>query len=136
MATFLRQYEGAIWWIALFSGVVFVGSLVVVPWLVVKIPDDYFVTRRRPKSKFADEHPLLRWTARIIKNLVGVILILGGIAMLLLPGQGLVTLVIGILLLDFPGKHRLERKLIAMPPVLKSINWMRQRRQASPLRLQ
>ena len=135
MTLFLQDHKEAIWWIVAFSGLVFVGSLVVVPWLAVRIPEDYFAGRGRPRLPFADEHPVLRWTALIVKNLVGVVLAAAGIVMLVLPGQGLLTLAIGVLLLDFPGKHTLEGKIIRMPPVLNSINWLRRKANANPLRL-
>jgi len=53
--------------------------------------------------------------------------LVAGIAMLVLPGQGVLTIVIGIMLLDFPGKYRFERSLAARRPVLRSINWLRRR---------
>ena len=136
MTTLLHEHTEAMWWIAALSGLVFVGSLVLVPWLVVRIPADYFMARRRPRLPFADEHPALRWTALIMKNLMGALLILSGIAMLILPGQGLLTVAIGVLLLDFPGKHHLEGKVIRIRPVLKPINWLRRRANVEPLQLE
>ena len=136
MLTIVQEHEELIWWVAVFSGVVFVGSLVIVPWLVVRIPADYFATGRRPRTSFADNHPLLRWSGLILKNLIGVLLMLAGIAMLLLPGQGLLTLAIGLLLLDFPHKHRVERRIIRIQPVWKSINWLRQKAGVGPLQLE
>lgn len=135
LTSFLEHKE-AMWWIAAFSGLVFVASLLFVPWLVVQIPADYFLAPRRPKTPFADKHPILRWSGLVIKNLVGGLLVLAGIAMLLLPGQGLLTVAIGLMLLDFPGKHTLEGKVIRFRPVLKSINWMRRNADVSPLRLE
>jgi hypothetical protein len=135
MTTLIQEHKEAIWWIAAFSMAIFIGSLVAVPWLVVRIPVDYFATRRRPKTRFAYEHPLLRWTVWTIRNLLGVILILAGIVMLLLPGQGLLTLAVGVFLMDFPGKHRLERRIIQIRPVRKSINWLRRKANVKPLKL-
>ena len=134
--TSLSEHKELIWWAASLSLAIFLGSLVVVPWVVVRIPEDYFATRRRPKTRFAYEHPLLRWTVWTVRNVLGVLLIMAGIAMLLLPGQGLLTLAVGVFLMDFPGKHRLERKIIRISPVLKSVNWLRRRAKATPLRLE
>lgn len=133
MTTLLHEHKEAIWWIAALSGAIFVASLVVVPWLVVRIPEDYFATRHRPKTQFASQHPLLRWTLWTVRNLLGVMLILAGFAMLLLPGQGLLTVAIGVFMMDFPGKHRLERRFIQFRPVLRSINWMRRKTNIDPL---
>ncbi|QEF98354.1 hypothetical protein Mal15_24060 [Stieleria maiorica] len=122
-------------WIAAISCVLFVGCLLIAPWLAVRIPVDYFVGRRRPRTLFADRHPVLRWTGLVIKNLIGGVLVLAGLVMLVLPGQGLLTMLVGILMLNFPGKHRLERRLVSIPAVLKSINWMRQRSGVEPIRV-
>ncbi|WDQ17120.1 PGPGW domain-containing protein [Rhodopirellula sp. P2] len=129
----LLEHKGAMQWAAVISAVVFVGSLLMVPFLVVRIPADYFAKPHRPRTLFADQHPLLRWSGLIVKNLLGASLLLAGIAMLVLPGQGLLTVAIGVLLLDFPGKHRLEAKLIRFPPVGKSIHWLRKKANAPPL---
>ena len=45
--------------------------------------------------------------------------------MLVLPGQGLLTIVTGLLLINYPGKYKLEQKLVAVPAVFKALNWIR-----------
>ena len=67
------------------------------------------------------------------KNLIGYVFVVAGIIMLMLPGQGILTIVIGITLLDFPGKYRLERWVVSRRPVLRSINWVRRRAKRGPL---
>ena len=47
--------------------------------------------------------------------------------MLITPGQGILTIIVGILLGDFPGKLRFERWLIAQAPVKQSLNWIRRK---------
>lgn len=110
--------------ISLFS---FVASLFLIPFLVVRIPVDYFAETKRQPSPWAERHVVIRWTVLVIKNLFGVIFILLGLAMLVLPGQGLLTLLIGVLLLNFPGKYRFERWLIQKPSVYKGVAWLRKR---------
>jgi len=109
------------------SAVMFFATLLAVPMLVVRIPADYFVRPRRAPSRWRREHPATWLILQIVKNLLGVVLILAGIAMLVLPGQGLVTILIGLMLTNFPGKYRLERWLVSRPPVHRGINWMRRR---------
>jgi hypothetical protein len=70
---------------------------------------------------------------RVLKNLLGLVLVLAGIAMMLLPGQGLLTVFVGLLLLEFPGKHRLERRLIGWGPIYRAINRLRRRAGRPPL---
>lgn len=113
------------WWLAAVSAVTFVGSLAVVPTLAVRIPADYFRADRRGKTPWGRRHPALRLAVLALKNALGVVLVLGGIVMLFLPGQGLLTIFLGVVLMDFPGKYRLERYLISRGPVLKGINWIR-----------
>ncbi len=67
------------------------------------------------------------------KNLLGYLLIVAGIAMLVLPGQGVLTILLGVILVDLPGKYRFERWIVARPLVLKSINRLRQRAGRDPL---
>jgi hypothetical protein len=53
--------------------------------------------------------------------------------MLVLPGQGVLTILLGIALLDLPGKRHLERRLIALPTVLRTINKLREKFGRPPL---
>ncbi len=72
-------------------------------------------------------HPVVRWGLRGLKNALGVVLVLAGVAMLVLPGQGLLTLAAAMLLLDFPGKRRVERRVLGSPRVLGRVNALRRR---------
>jgi hypothetical protein len=69
----------------------------------------------------------------ILKNLFGAILVLAGLSMLLLPGQGILTILVGLMFLDFPGKFAMERRLVRQRPVITAINWMRRRANRPPL---
>ena len=77
--------------------------------------------------------PAIRVGLLVVKNTTGGVLIVAGLAMLLLPGQGLLTLAAGLLLLDFPGKYGVERRLVSRGPVRASLNWIRRRRGREPL---
>jgi hypothetical protein len=111
----------------------FVVSLLSLPWLLSLIPVDYFQKAEPYRLHHSFEHPVIRTALIGIKNILGWILIPAGIAMLVLPGQGLLTLVMGLLLIDFPGKRNFERSLVSKPSVLKSINWFRKKRGRDPL---
>lgn len=133
---FFTRYEFWIWifsWLGLISLLTFLFSLVAIPLLIARLPVDYFV--RRPVRDWPGRHPLVHLFLVLAKNFLGLILLVAGTVMLLLPGQGLLTMLMGILLLDFPGKRRLERRLIGLPGVLSSANWIRKRAGAPPLRL-
>lgn len=99
-----------------------VASLIALPVLLARIPSDHFVAP--PKAVRAGS---LQWFGRIFKNVFGAVLLLLGIVMLVLPGQGLLTIIGALVLLDFPGKRRLERWLVLRPKVLRSLNRLRAR---------
>jgi UPF0716 family protein affecting phage T7 exclusion len=69
------------------------------------------------------------------KNLLGVTLMIAGLAMLVIPGPGLLTVLIGFLLVDFPGKYKLERWLVARPAIRRPIDWLRKRAGRMPLQV-
>lgn len=119
--------ETLLLWLGIVSLLSFVASLFLIPFLVVRIPVDYFAESKRQTPHWAEQHVILRWLIKLVKNLLGVIFILLGLAMLVLPGQGLLTLLIGVLLLNFPGKYRFERWLIQRPAIYRAVAWLRRR---------
>ena len=114
-------------WIFLASLLMFLGSLVAIPVLVTRMRSDYFMSRRPPEESWMGQHSAARIAFYVAKNLLGLILLLAGIAMLVLPGQGILTILVGITLLNFPGKRRLELRIVRQRRVLRAINWMRAR---------
>ena len=136
MLEWMQDHQAILWTLSAASLVTFFASLILVPVLVVRIPPDYFTHRVRPRSRWADQHPLIRLTLRVGKNVLGGLFVLAGIAMLVLPGQGLLTMLIGFLMLDGPGKYRFEKWLIARPFVRRPINWLRARAGHAPLEVE
>ena len=127
----ILNYKNFILWLGSISFLVFIFSLISIKWLVALIPSDYFIENKR--NKYQSSYPLTWLISIIIKNIVGYILIIGGILMLVLPGQGLFTIIIGLMLSNYPGKYFIERKFIALPSVLKTINWLRKKSNKPPL---
>jgi len=126
--------EATLWCLAVFSIVSFLGTLILVPVLIIRIPEDYFAeTKRHRWEPWAHEHPVIRWSLLITKNILGYIFIILGIAMLVLPGQGILTIFIGIMFINFPGKYRLERWVVMRGPLLNTINKLRYRTGRAPL---
>lgn len=126
-------YKDLIIWLGLISMVIFFFSLLSIKWLVGMIPEDYFI--RNGASKTKSNNPVLWYFVLIFKNLFGYTLIFGGIMMLILPGQGLFTIIIGLLLSNYPGKYKIEKKVIAIPSVLRSINWLRKKTNKPPIKI-
>ena len=130
----LQQYVSTETLVALtvLSIVFFVGSLIAIPFILVRLPTDFFDIRV-PRPWMEDHHPVLRVMGHLVKNLVGSIFLFAGFLMLFLPGQGILTMLIGISMLDFPGKRKVEAKLIGQPAVLNAINGMREKFGKPPL---
>ncbi len=133
MMEWWQAHSGWIGWLTAASLVMFFGTLLVIPPLVARIPPDYFVRRRRERMLKSGRHPAIGYALLIGKNLIGAFFVLAGLAMLVLPGQGVVTILIGLLFLDFPGKFRLESKIVRQAPVMRALNWMRERAGRPPL---
>ena len=110
-------------------------TLVVLPVVVAKLPEDYFTRKRREAAGRTREKPLLWSFVALVKNLLGVALILVGLVMLVLPGQGAVTILIGLALTNFPGKYALERRIVCHPAVGATLNRIRQLAGQPPLRM-
>jgi hypothetical protein len=116
------------------SVAMFVSGVVGVPLLIARLPADYFV---RPRRRVADtQHPLLRALRNTVQNLLGGFLLFAGIAMLFLPGQGVLTILVAVSLLEFPGKRRLQRRLLALPGVQRVVQAIRHRAGVPPLQLE
>ncbi len=113
----------------------FVGSLILMPVLIARMRADYFVRPDPNGDTWLGRHPATRTAARILKNSVGVVLLIAGLAMMVLPGQGIITLLVALSLLDFPGKRQLEVRLVRQPKMGGAINWIRRRAGRPPIQI-
>ena len=118
-------------WFLLGSFAGLVIGLLVTPILVTRIPPDYFSHRRRHTIEHS--FPVLNLLLLATTNVVGATLAIVGLALLFLPGQGLLTLLLGLMIMNYPGKFTLERWLVQRPHVLPALNWLRARRGHPPL---
>ncbi|XCN72438.1 MAG: PGPGW domain-containing protein [Candidatus Electrothrix aestuarii] len=113
--------------LGLISVLTFFGSLIILPWLVLRMRSDYFIRHRQEVDARYQRHPVLAVITFLFRNSMGLFLLLAGIIMLVLPGQGILTMVIGFSLMDFPGKHRLNERIIANLKIQRSLNWIRRK---------
>jgi hypothetical protein len=97
------------------------------------MPADYFVRKTPPPESWRGRHPVLRAVLRIGKNALGVLLVAIGVPLVPLPGQGFLTILAGLALLDFPGKRRIELRVVRIGGVLRAVNWLRRRAHRPPL---
>ena len=124
-----QMNQGLLFALGAASIAMFVGTLVAVPIVICRLPRDIYVRRRTPRAR----PPGVATALSLVRNVLGLAIVASGILMLVLPGQGLLTIVIGIALLDFPGKQGLERRLIGHRRVIDAMNALRARFDRPPL---
>jgi hypothetical protein len=117
--------EALVWWVLVLSFISLLLTSIAVPVILIRLPEDYFSFPSRHRVQWLSQNRLLRIPLIVIKNLLGAIFLLAGTLMLVLPGQGILTIIIGLILMEFPGKYRVERWVINRPSVLRVINWIR-----------
>jgi hypothetical protein len=135
----LAEFWTSLTWNQILLGAgLFVGSLVLsflsIGVVMVKIPENYFSTHYQ--QDFMPGSPwVVRWGAVILKNIFGIFLVLLGIVLSLpgVPGQGILTILLGLIMLDIPGKRPLEARIIKRPTILSAINDLRARYKKPPL---
>jgi hypothetical protein len=117
------------------SLVLFAAGLAGVVFFLVKLPAAYFAGDEPQKPFWGDRHPILRWTGRILKNVAGVVVVVLGFVMALpgVPGPGVFTMLLGVMLLDYPGKRRFERWVIRRPRLHATADRIRRRYGKPPL---
>ncbi|MFT7823285.1 MAG: PGPGW domain-containing protein [Sulfurimonas sp.] len=115
--------------------ITFFASILLIPLILLYIPSDYFIHPKRQKYRTERYSPLLQWILVFFKNLIGTVLIIAGIAMLFLPGQGMLTILAGLFFVNFPSKYRVEKWIITRPKVLRTVNWIRKKAKRDPLQV-
>jgi len=141
MTLWFADIWASLTWGSLLLGVgLFLVSLLVsfaaIGVVMVKIPANYFSTHY--KKDFLPGSPwLVRWSAVILKNVLGLVLIILGILLSLpgVPGQGILTILLGLIMIDIPGKRPIEAKIIQRPTVLAAVNKLRAKYDKPPLEL-
>ncbi len=126
---YLVEYQDHLVMLGWISAFMFVISLLLTPYLLGKIPVDYFVHTNQ--HKFEIKHPG-HLIVVIIRTSIGLVLLLAGIIMLVTPGQGVISILLGLSLMEFPGKRQLELKLINHNPTFKTLNWLRAKANKQP----
>ena len=140
IATYLTTTFGAnfIFLIVVITTSASVAYFVVITYFITKMDKHYFV-RRKTSDGDLSIHPnstsVRRSVACVIKFakiILGFSLLMCGILMLVLPGQGLITILIGLSLLPFPGKDKMEQRILSRPSVRSTLNWIRLKAKKEP----
>jgi hypothetical protein len=130
----LKHHPDLLAALAVFSVVAFFGTLLLLPLLIIRVPEDYFLDHPI-KSGPAPRRAFFRFLSGIGRNVLGAMFILAGIAMLVLPGQGLLTILIGLVFINFPGKWKLARALVRRKVVFSAINTIRAKAGRPPIKI-
>jgi uncharacterized membrane protein len=123
-------------WMAVISVSTFLVTLLAVPILIIHIPEKHFLYKQRTARHNPNDAVGFRLICRILKNIAGLFFVLIGMIMLLTPGQGLLSILVGVMLMDLPGKYRVERAIIRKEKVLSTINWLRAKAHRPPLQVE
>ena len=129
---FLSENSLLLEWLGLLSVLTFIGSLIAIPWIIARLPANYFIRHRQLVAERHERHPLIAKLTFVCRNIIGIVFLTAGIVMLVLPGQGIITILIGISLMDFPKKHNLVDYLVRLKKVIRLLNWIRQKEKKPP----
>ena len=140
IATYLTNTFGAnfIFLIIVLTTTASVAYFVVITYFITQMDKQYFVRRKTSDNSLrAAPHATsmnrsIAGVVKIAKIILGVALLICGIVMLVLPGQGLITMLIGLSLLPFPGKDKLEQRILVRQSVRSSLNWIRLKAKKEP----
>lgn len=121
-------------WVSSISGVGLLVVATVTPWLIVRMPEDFFSNPQR--HNWLDRKPAsIRVPIRILKNLLAIVLVIVGVIMFLTPASGLFPILLGIVLADVPGKLKLQRWILCRKTIRKSMNWLRRKFHRRPVQM-
>ncbi len=120
-AEYLLQFLAAL------SLITFLLSIICIPLLVARLPQDYFQLTATEKPRETQQLSLRYLCFSLFRNILGMLLLIAGIAMLFLPGQGIITMIIGLAFMSFPYKHLLIYRLTRPIAVQRSLDWIRLR---------
>lgn len=129
MTRLLEGHPALLGWLGAGSLLLLVGSALALPWLIRRLPADYLTAEPNPPTA----HPLLRLFFAVLRNIAATALFVAGVAMLVLPGQGLLTIAAAIAVSTAPGKLRLLRWIASRPVILRAMNRIRTRSGTPPL---
>lgn len=133
LVDWFSEHEQLLLWSTVFSAACWVTCLLLLPIAAARIPRDFF--KPGYKSPFRVEHPVLGFLVWLVRNTGGFFLILAGIAMIPLPGPGMLVVLMGLLITTLPTRRHLARMVLRRRQALAAFNWLRRQRGAEPFQL-
>ena len=121
-------------WVSSLSGVGLLVFAIVTPWLIVRMPEDFFSNPQR--YNWLNRKPaMIRVPIRILKNMLALALVIVGVIMFLTPASGLFPMLLGVVLADVPGKLKLQRWILCRTTIRKSMTWLRRKFHRKPVQM-
>lgn len=120
------KFAEKFWWFGIFSVAVFFLTIMVLPLVIIRLPSDYFVSEKAD-GFISRQKKSVRIAISSLKNIGGVLLLIMGVLMLFMPGQGILTMLAGLSIMNFPGKRNMEIRLASNRKVMNSLNWIRKK---------
>lgn len=122
-------------WLTGVSLLMLVGTVVAGPLVLARLEPDHFTRSRKPPTGARARHPALALAGKLVKNLLGIVFLVFGVAMLVVPGPGLLTILLGFSLVDFPGRRRLQLAVLRQRHVRRAVDRLRARAGRPPLEM-
>ena len=122
----ISDYNQIIQWAGIVSVFLFFLSLFLLRYVILRMPEDYFIT-----ASSISKNPQ-KIIVRVAKNAVGFLLTICGIILLFTPGQGMITILIGLCLIDLAIVNQFKKKIINNSKVQKALNWIRTKKSVKP----
>ncbi len=133
MLEFFETHESLMKVLGLSSIGILLLVLILLPFIIIQMPTDYFVDEHHTLCPWRKSHPILCLLYLLVKNLLGVGFLILGLIMLVMPGQGLLLIMMGLLLMNYPGKTKMERQLAAGKGIRSTLNRIRSKAGKPPL---
>ena len=124
ISDWIDNYQTLVWWMGLLSALIFIGFLVATPIIIIHLPSDFFHKRMAPLHENA-HLSVFKICYLIVKNFFNAALVSVGIALIFLPGQGIFAIVIGVSLMNIPGKHKMMCRIVRTKWLMRSLNRFR-----------
>lgn len=132
LTTWLAEHRESIVFAASMAFLGIAVAFIAVSAVLISLPSDHFTRAGRARERaYSLKHPNLR----LLKSIAGYLIFAAGLLMLLLPGPGLLVVLLGLMLADFPGKHTIEHWLLSRRSILSPANRLRRAFHKPPLEL-
>ena len=127
LLNWIETHQSILVFAGFFSLITVISAALAVPFIINSLSVDYFIKKKRRSSIETPLKLFLLIVTLIIKNILGLLLFISGFLMLFVPGQGLLTIFISFLFIDFPGKWKFQQRIVKIPNIHKVLNWIRKK---------